>query len=182
MTFRHSFWLAATAVALCCLPARRIGAQLSCTVNGVATCLVGGTASAALNITIQQATRVTVASSTVTIPQPTDASYTAGFGSPGTVAFEVRSNAAWRVSISSSSTTWSFSPPTARTDKPRADLQWALAPAGPYTDLSAAITSILTGTATNSTIQTLYLRSKYDWTLDRPGTYSIPVQVTLTAP
>lgn len=164
------------------LPVARAQAQLTCTVNNVANCTVGGTATAAINVTIQQATRVTLASSTVTIPQPTDASYTAGFGSPGSVNFEVRSNAPWRVSISSSSTTWSFSPPSARSDKPRADLQWATAPGGPYTDLSAAITSIATGTATNSTVQTLYLRSKYDWTLDRPGTYSIAVQVTLTAP
>ncbi len=164
------------------LPAAALEAQLTCTINNVANCTVGGTATAAINVTIQQATRVTLASSTVTIPQPTDASYNAGFGAPGSVTFEVRSNAAWRVSISSSSTTWSFSPPSARTDKPRTDLQWATAPGGPYTDLSAAITSIATGTATNSSVQTLYLRSKYNWTLDRPGTYSIAVQVTLTAP
>lgn len=182
MKLRYSFLIAAAAGTLTMLPARVALAQLTCTAAGVATCLLGGTASAALNITIQQATRVTLASSTVTIPQPTDASYTAGFGSPGSVSFEVRSNAAWRVAISSSSATWSFSPVSARADKPRADLQWATAPAGPYTDLSATITSIANGTATNSSIQTLYLRSKYNWTLDRPGTYSIPVQVTLTAP
>jgi len=180
-TLRTSCLVALVAVLVGGL-SNQAGAQITCTVNNQATCTLGGTATSSLNITIQQATRVTLASSTVTIPQPTDASYTAGFGSPGSVTFEVRSNANWRVSISSSSTTWSFSPVTARNNKPRSDLQWATAPAGPYTDMSATITSIATGGATNSTVQTLYLRSKYNWTLDRPGTYSIPVQVVLTAP
>lgn len=163
-------------------PLQRASAQITCTANLAATCTLGGAASAALNITIQQATRLTLASSSVALPQPTDVSYNAGFGAPGSVAFEIRSNANWRVSISSSATTWSFSPASARNDKPRADLQWATNIAGPFTDVTATATSIATGGATNSTIQTLYLRSKYNWTLDLPGSYSIAVQVTLTAP
>lgn len=182
MTLPRIYLIASLAWAAALLPGARAEAQLTCTVSVAGACTVGGAASAAINITIQPATRVTMASSTVTIPQPTDASYTAGFGNPGSVAFEVRSNDVWAVSISSSSTTWSFSPPSARSDKPRADLQWSLAPAGPYTDVSATLTSFASGSATNSSIQTLYLRSKYDWALDRPGTYSIAVQVTLTAP
>ncbi len=164
------------------LVARPAAAQLTCTVSAIASCLVGGTAGAAINITISTVARVTLASSTVSMPAPTETSYNTGFGSPGSVGFEVRTNAAWTLVISSSSTLWGFSPPTARTDKPRADLQWGLVSGGPYTDVSGTLTTLASGAATNSSVQTLYLRSKYSWLLDKPGSYTIPVSITLTAP
>jgi hypothetical protein len=162
--------------------ARPVQAQLTCTVTVVDVCAVGGAASAAINITISSVARVTMASSTVAMPAPTETSYNTGFGAPGSVGFEVRANAPWTLVISSASTLWGFSPPTARTDKPRSDLQWALISGGPYTDVSGTLTTFASGTATNSSVQTLYLRSKYTWLLDKPGSYTIPVSITLTAP
>lgn len=170
--------IAAAAVAV---PSRS-DAQLTCTANLVANCTLGGAASAGMTITIPTVARVTVASSTVALPAPTEASYNTGFGSPGSVSFEVRANAAWTVVISSASALWSFSPPSARNNKPRADLQWSLNSGGPYTDISASLVTFASGAATNSSIQTLYLRSKYNWTLDLPGSYSLPVSIVLTAP
>lgn len=162
--------------------ARPAAAQLTCTVTVVSSCIVGGTVGAAINITISSVARVTMASSTVSMPAPTEVSYNTGFGQPGSVGFEVRANAAWTLVISSGSTTWGFSPPTARTDKPRSDLQWSLASGGTYTDVTGSQVTFASGSATNSSIQTLYLRSKYTWILDKPGSYTIPVSITLTAP
>jgi hypothetical protein len=173
-----SWMLAAGAV----MAARPVDAQLTCTVTVVDVCTVGGTASAALTITISSVARVTMASSAVAMPAPTDSAYNSGFGSPGSVSFEVRANAGWTLVISSASTLWGFSPPSARSDKPRSDLQWSLSAGGSYLDVTGTQTTFASGTATNSSVQTLYLRSKYSWLLDRPGSYTIPVSITLTAP
>lgn len=175
-------WMSLVAGAALSLSPWRAHAQLTCEVNNQTNCIIGGTATSAINITVTSAARLSLSSSSVTIPTPTDASYTAGFGSPGSVQFEVRSNANWVVSISTSATTWTGSPLSARQDKPQTDLQWALAPAGPFTDVTGTQVSLSSGSATNSSIQTLYLRSKYDWVTDRPGSYTISLQVTLTAP
>lgn len=161
---------------------RPMQAQLTCTANGIATCAITPSASSAINITVTSAARVTLASSTVSLPQPNEVSYNTGFGAPGSVQFEVRSNAPWTVSISSSATLWTATPLSARQNKPRSDLQWATVLGGPYTDMTGTNANLATGTATNSSIQTLFLRSRYAWATDRPGTYSIQLQVTLTAP
>ncbi len=181
MKRRQRFWVLG-ALGLLAALGRPAAAQLTCEVNGIATCATTASASSAINITVTSAARVTVSSSTVTLPQPNETSYNTGFGGAGSVQFEVRSNAAWTVSISSSSTLWTGTPLTAWQNKPRSDLQWATAVGGPYTDMTGTNASLATGTATNSTIQTLFLRSKYSWATDRPGTYSIQLQVTLTAP
>lgn len=159
--------------------ARPAAAQLTCTVTVVASCTVGGAASAALSIQIRSVSRVTMASSSVSMPAPID---TSGFGPPGSVGFEVRSNAAWTLVISSGSAVWTASPPSARQNKPRSDLQWSLAAAGTYTDVTGTQVTFASGAATNSSVQTLYLRYKFAWLLDAPGNYSIPISVVLTAP
>lgn len=180
---KSPFWMGALALVAVALSAPRAAdAQLTCTVSNAANCVVGGTAASAITVTVTEASRVTLSSSSVSLPAPNEVSYNNGFGSPGSVQFQVRSNTNWSVAVSSPATFWSSSPVSARADKPVSDLQWSLNSGGPYTDMAAGLATIATGTATGGNTQTLYLRSKYSWAQDLPGSYSIAVQVTLTAP
>jgi hypothetical protein len=154
-------------------------AQGNCNVNNQAACEVGGTASFALTITIVSAVSIAIPSGSVAL---TAADFTSGFGAPIAVPVTVRANQSWSVSLSASSALWTGSPLTARQDKPAADLQWALAPGGPFTDLGLTPQTISTGPGTSGTVVGLQLRPRYGWTLDVPGSYSLPLQLTITAP
>ena len=72
--------------------------------------------------------------------------------------------------------------PSARLTKPAADLQWGLSATGPFTDLATATATLGTGAATAGQAINLYVRARYSWTADTPGSYSLPVQLTITAP
>ena len=182
MTQTHSLtrWMAALGIGIL-LPIGA-GAQATCEVRSANVCVAGGTSATSITITVTEATRVTMASSSVSLPAPTESSYNTGFGGPGSVQFEVRSNTNWAVAISSSATAWTGSPLSARQDKPATDLQWSLNSGGPFTDVTSSLATISTGAATASTLRTLFLRSKYAWATDRPGSYTIQVQIVLTAP
>jgi hypothetical protein len=41
---------------------------------------------------------------------------------------------------------------------------------------------LTTGAATASNVTTLYFQTLYNWLLDTPGNYSLPVILTLTSP
>ncbi len=157
-------------------------AQGNCSVNNQAACVVGGTASFALTITIVSAVRMSIPTGAVALGAATAADFTSGFGAPIAVPVTVRANQSWSVSLSASSALWTGSPLAARQDKPAADLQWALAPGGPFADLGLVPQTISAGPPTSGTIVGLQLRARYGWTLDVPGFYSLPLQLTITAP
>lgn len=159
-----------------------LGAQGTCQVNGVATCNVGGTATYGISVTVTPAIRLTVSSSTVTIPAPDDASYIATFTTGSAIAYNIRANSAWTLSISSSATFWTAAPAEARQDKPTSDLQWSTTIGGTYADVSGTLATVNSGTATANLFASVFVRAKLAWLLDRPGTYQIPVVFTITAP
>ena len=108
--------------------------------------------------------------------------FAAGFGTPALTPLLIRANRSWTVTLRSTAGTWTGTGPQARPNKPVGELQWGTAAGGPFANMSTTAVTIGTGAATAGTTVNLYLRSVYQWTLDRPGAYSLPLQLTITAP
>jgi hypothetical protein len=164
-----SLWLAA---------ASPLVAQGSCTVNNRNNCVLGASAAYAMNLTVTTVVRLQIPSATVALGTATAAEFTAGFGTPILTPVTVRANRSWTVTFRS----WTATGPNARPNKPVADLQWGTAASGPFTNLSATQVTLGTGAATAGTTVNLYLRPRYAFVLDGPGAYSLPLQLTITAP
>jgi hypothetical protein len=128
--------------------------------------------------------QVSAGSTSLTAPTPTD--FDAGFNATTGPTFTVSANAAWSLYVRASSAFWTATNTSpgapARTTKPAADLQWSTASNGTFLGLTTTDATLVTGTATASTVTTLFLRTLYGWTLDTPGNYSLTVVLTLTAP
>lgn len=157
-------------------------AQVSCSVNWAANCVIGNSATIALNVTVTRAIRLSLGSSTLALDVPSAMDFDAGFGQTAAPTFEVKSNSAYSISLRTTQATWTASPAPARANKPSSELQWAVAVGGPFTNVSTTATTIATGAATASQVIPLQFRVRYNWLLDTPGTYSLPLQLTITSP
>lgn len=157
-------------------------AQGTCEINNQAACAVGGDATHAITVSIGVAARLSTALTSVVLPAPVVADFDAGFGAAAPVTFDLRSNGGWTVTILATAPLWTGSPGAARQDKPAADLQWGLGAGGPFTDLTTLGVPVTSGAATGTGLLALYFRVRYAWATDRPGAYTLPVQVVITAP
>jgi hypothetical protein len=111
-----------------------------------------------------------------------DMEVAAGVATPVSVNYSVQGNRAWSVQISGASATWSGSSGAWAT-KPVSDLRWSLSSTGATTAMSVTPATVSSGAATaGSTPTTVYLRPAVHWATDKPGTYTIGVTFTLTAP
>lgn len=157
-------------------------AQGSCTLNGWSSCTVGGDATHSISVTITSVGSMQLAGGTVVLPTPDHIAYTAGLTGTGSVAYAIKANNPWTITISGASAFWTATPGSARQTKPVADLQYATSASGPFADLSTSQVTVSSGSATASTIVTLYLRSKLAYALDNVGHYTLQVNLTITAP
>lgn len=179
---RAAFRRLLTAAAIAALMTGPAAAQGNCTVNNQASCTFGNSATYALTITVTAAVRLETTATTITLPTPTGTDFDNIFGTPASLGINVRSNRAWALSLRATTTTWTATGVGARANRPVGDLQWATAPAGPYTNMTTTNVSLGSGAPTAGANSTLYLRGRYSWILDTPGAYSLSVQLTLTAP
>jgi len=132
--------------------------------------------------------RLTTSATTLTLV-PTIAAFDSSRTPWVSTTLTIQANRTWKVSVSTSATQWTATGTFAWQNKPIGDLQWRVS--APYT--STAWTS-LTGTATQvapqtgsgsaggSNAVTLDWSARLSWTSDAPGSYSIPVTLTLTTP
>jgi hypothetical protein len=157
-------------------------AQGSCEVNNQASCFFGNTATFGINLTVTAAVRLATSTTDVSLATPTGTSFEAGFGAGTLLGLNTRANTNWVVTVNATTALWSAVGPLARADRPAADLQWATVVGGPYTDMTTSPVTLASGGATGGTGLDLYLRARYAWILDTPGDYSLPVQLTITAP
>lgn len=164
------------------LAAAPLAGQGTCEVNNQASCAFGNDAAHAISVTITVAARLTAASTTVVLPVPGVTSFDAGFGTPAAVGLQVRANTSWAVTILAVDPLWAGTPGSARQDKPASDLQFGLSPVGPFTDFTTLAQALTSGAATGTAAPTLYLRAKYAWASDAAGSYTLPIQLVLTAP
>ena len=168
---------------LALMSAAPAAAQETCQRNGAGSCTAGNTAAISLNVTITRAIRMSLGSSAISLTAPGASEFDAGFGQTAAPILQIKSNAPFSVSIRSTQPLWTASPTPARNNKPASDLQWAVAVGGPFTDLTTLGATIITGAAgTAGTVIPLQFRVKYAWLLDTTGSYSLPLQLTLTSP
>lgn len=171
----------ALAAALLALVARGARAQ-TCTASGAqATCTVSTTAA----ISIGKVTLLTV-SVPATSVAPSGSDVELGYQNVSGPTITVQSNTPWSLQLAAGAAVWSATntdPTTAaRTNKPSTDLQWAVTPAASYAGLTTTSVQLLTGGPTSGASLTLGYRILYDLTLDTPGQYTLPVQLTVVAP
>ncbi len=157
-------------------------AQGTCRFNGAGTCAVTGDVTSSISIVVSRAVLMSLSSSGIALDPPAPAAFDAGFGETVGPTVSLRANTTWSLSVHTTQALWTGSGPTARADKPATDLQWGLVAGGTFTDVTTTDATIQVGTATAGTDLPLYFRVKYAWLLDTPGNYSIPVQLTITAP
>lgn len=162
---------------------RALGAQGQCNRNGTGTCTIGGNATYAINLTVTTAVRLAMSSASVALASPGAAEFDASFGQTAGPTLTMKANASWAITIRTTQANWSASAPPARAAKPAGELLWSTLATGPFTAMTLTTATLRTGSAaTAGTIIPLFFRVTYSWILDTPGTYSLPVQITVTAP
>jgi len=165
------------AVLLFCIAASPLSAQ-SCTAN-----LIPGscTTTRTMSITIRRTVRVTVTPTVAALPGPVSADLLAGFSTALGQTVLVKSTSNWQLGISSAAATWTGTG-GARINKPRADLLWGTTLAGPFNVMTAVAGNLGSGGQSSGTSINVYYRVLWSWTLDTPGTYTIPIIIRVTAP
>ncbi len=157
----------------------------SCPVTGLnVSCNVTNNVS----IQIVAATEVLLPSSGITLSTPDLTAYQDGYQNTAGPTVTVKANRSWRLNISASTATGYWTPTGgAWPNKPAGDLRWALSAGGTYTALKVDPASDQLGSGSGATNATgtgipLYFQTALDWNLDKPGTYTLTVLYTLTAP
>jgi hypothetical protein len=167
---------------LLCMPLE-LDAQTQCTANPT-TCS-NAVGSLQITITIANTFEMSLSNATTSLSIPTTATYNAGFAENAGPTATIRSNAAWTLSISAVAPTWgavNTEAEPARQNKPASDLAWAVSSLGPFTDLTISPVQVASGPRTLASSISLFYRTRYQWDLDTPGIYSLPVVFTIVAP
>ncbi|PYP17828.1 MAG: hypothetical protein DMD54_06545 [Gemmatimonadetes bacterium] len=143
-------------------------------------CSVTNTAS----VTVGTVLSLTLSSTATALTAPSQTSYDNGFqDDPAALTATVKANRGWTLSVKSSAASWTPSGAGARVAKPAADLQWSTSGGAPFTALTTSNAGLGTSASgTASVVQTISYRTLWDYTLDTPGTYSLDVVFTVTAP
>jgi hypothetical protein len=101
--------------------------------------------------------------------------------------FTVKANRSWTLNIKTTNASlWTYAGPLVGT-KPISDLTWSNAAAGPFANMASSDALFLSGAAaTNGTAAQAYFRTVWAAGFTQPsnvpGTYSLPVVFTLSAP
>ncbi len=150
------------------------------------------TATVTVNSTVPQVLSLTIDTVTVLIPfLATDYNVSTGAATKTVTnanTLSVESNKSWTVSVKANSAAFSFSPSAGDPDpsKPAGNLSYKLSTAGTYTPVTTSNVAVKSGnkggtaTAGNSFIMDYQLTSNLSQ--DPPGTYTLAIAYTLTAP
>jgi len=157
--------------------------QTLCEVNNQATCGVQDP-TMTITLNISRAARLSVSGTSLTLPVPSALAAEGAPGAPAVYPVTIQSNTNWTLGLQSTSALWSGTPiSTARQNKPATDLQWNNpAVNGTFVNVAPVTTGIASGAATAGTVVNLNLRVRYSFILDLPGSYTLPLQLLLTAP
>jgi len=179
---RTRAWALWAVLPLALLAPRTGQGQTTCEVNNQASCTIQDP-TMTISLTISRAARLSIASTTVALPTPSALGVEGAPGLPVTPTVTIQSNTAWTVGLGALAAVWTATPGTARQNKPAADLQWNNpAVNGTFLGVTTGSVTAATGTATATTVISLNLRVRYFFTADSPGTYTLPLQLILTAP
>ena len=164
---------------ICLSLARPLRAQLCSTANG--TTNGSCTGNVATSLTIPTIVRLTITDPTTLTP-PTEAIYTAGSVVTTGPLATIKTNSSWSLTILATTATWTAVGANARANKPVGDLLWGLNSGGPFTAMTTTAATVTSGTRGAANNVQLYYRTLWNIGLDGPGTYSLTVSYTVTAP
>lgn len=154
--------------------------------TGTGTCNTTGNA----NVTIPRVVRLTTNQVTTPLATPTAAAFTAGFQQTTGPVLSMQSNAGHSVLIRSTAAAFTASggtpgPDAPRAAKPAADLRvdtTATFPNNWAMSTTNRTIRLRTTAATTPVSVSLFFRVLLSWTLDTPGTYTLPLIITMTSP
>jgi len=164
--------LAVSATILCALAPRQASAQCN-SPNTSNTCTLQFTGTVRLNSVATLS--ITTGTTTLTAPKASDFGTAAGVTSTGPTV-TVKSNGAYALTASAPS---QWSGPSG-TSKQSSDLKIKVN-AGAFVALGE-LAHPSSGTPAAGTAYAVQYNTKYNWTTDKPGTYTLLVNYTLTAP
>jgi len=155
----------------------------SCSVSGSSSCNVTVTLSAGA---IPYAAQLTTTATTTSLGTISQTTLPAGTASSTIVTagptITANANAAYAVTIAAQSSTWSYTGTFTNPAKPAGHLEYRVGSAGSYTAITTTGASILSGTAATERSAALSFRTTWAWASAKPGTYSLPLTITLTTP
>ncbi len=167
-----------------CLTAVTLGVLSLGTTSVVAAQTATGnpaTVSVTASATVNDMLQLTLSSITTDLGTPTVADFNAGYLNAVGPTATVKSNRAWTVNVKGHTATFTGSG-TANPTKSAADLQWGTT-AGTYNHDMSTVAPLATGAATaNSGALPIFFHTLWNYATDSPGTYSLVVDFTLSAP
>jgi hypothetical protein len=163
--------------------ASQANAQVSCSGN-LGTCNSTNTAS----VTVGALVKLVMSSAATTLTNPTADDVDAGnvIADAGPT-FTVKANRSWTLKIRSQNTpNWTYAGSFSGV-KPISDLSWSTASGGTFAAITGSdVTFASGGSSTNGTAAQAFFKTSWlsDFTSasNAPGTYSLPIVFTLTAP
>lgn len=151
-------------------------AQLGCS---------GATCTVEVTMPVTDVVRLTLSSTSVALGAPSESDYAAGYRDVAGAAVNVsaKSNRAIQVQVNGTTPAFGYLGALADPAKPAADLLWSTSAAGlgsTTTHMGATATLLNRGAGTITV--PLFLRTRWDFTRDVPGTYSLGIRLTVSAP
>lgn len=135
----------------------------------------------ASSLTIPLLIRMTVSDTSTTLTAPTESDYDltqTSLSSPGPVV-TIKTNNPWTLLVRATSATWTGTG-GARATKPVGDLLWSIGSG--YNAMTTSDASVATGTRGSANTRTFTYKTNWAWDTDTPGTYTLTVIFTATAP
>ena len=135
------------------------------------------------SVTVGTVLKLSLSSASTTLTSPDSVSFNQCYlDDLSALTATVKANRAWSLKINGSTATWAASGLGARANKPVGDLLWSTTGGASFNALTTGVTSIASAGGTASTAVPLSYRTMWDYTQDTPGTYSMDVVFTLSAP
>ena len=172
--------LVVAASASIALPA---AAQTNCTNVTGSSCSLTNTAS----VTIGSLISLDISGTTTSLTAPTSLTLGTDVGPDTGPTFTVKANQSWTLAIKSGNATdWTYVGSNSGV-KPIGHLKWSLTSGGTYASITSSDVTLTSGSAaTNSGAAAVFFKTTYlsDFSAasNAPGTYSLPVVFTLSAP
>jgi hypothetical protein len=157
--------------------ARPAAAQLGC---------AGNACTVEITMPVVDVLRLSVSAPGIGLGSPTESDYSAGYKDvmgPAVTA-TVKANRAFQVQMGGSGATFLYAGSNPDPAKPASDLLWATTQAGlSATSTHMGATSMILNQGTGGSVQAMiYMRALWDFTRDVPGSYTMSVRFTLSAP
>ncbi len=131
--------------------------------------------------TVPYVARMTLSQGLTTLVAPAVADFNtpAGVNTLAALTLTVNSNAAYKITAAAAATNFTGG----SGNKLAGDLTYTVDGGTTFQALAGAGTTLGTlASATASTVYTIGYNTKYSWTIDTPGTYTLALNYTLTAP